>query len=410
MDWVFSKWKPGRLQRWEFLLPPGSAKETQTELESAISSPYLPRTNFPKANVFPEKFILEKANFRQALEILARFPWVRDFRINLGKFYMSEDFSFSGLQESLREASLLPDGWQIRFHPQSRGRAVASREELQILWEEAYGKIPVDSTIGNFTELNALCVGEDLILSLSLAGEPLFKHGGFAPLSKSAPIREDMARFLLSELKKILPDPDAVLVPFAGSGTFVWESAFHIFGLGFPHYDRSYVFEDLGEFPIATWEFLKRKISETAINKTVILWWNEKEADAASYLRERGSRFQEFLEKQRSGLQPPTLASSEKDFFSLSPREIWISLGKPAKIWMPLNPPYGLRIRQENVFDPYRQLAEILKEWRKLPAEIAGFLLCPDETSWSSFVRTSGMETKTVHVTHGGIDLRVVYF
>ncbi|EQA34994.1 hypothetical protein LEP1GSC047_1736 [Leptospira inadai serovar Lyme str. 10] len=408
MDWKFPKWKPGRPQRWEFLLPPGCAKATEEVLESIIGGPFLPRTHTPSFTVFPEKFILEKSNFRQALEVLVRIPWLRDIRLNLGKFFLSEDFSFSGLIESLREAKLLPQGWEVRFHPQIRGRTEITREDLQSLWSEAYPQAGETGSL-NDTELNALCIGDDLILSLSFAGEPLFKRGNFRPLSKSAPLREDLAVFLLSRLEKILSDPDVVLVPFAGSGTFVWEASSLLLGMGFPHYDRTFLFQDLEEFPKSTWEFLRKRIGEKGEGTSLRVWWNEKESEIFSYLEERSSDFQNFIRTSKSDSKL-SISGDAGDFFSFSPKEVWSSLGKPSKLWMPINPPYGLRMKNPGSENLFRHLAEVLKDWWQLPAEISGFVLCPDEDSWSLFLRGIGTRAETIHVTHGGIDMRVVYF
>ncbi|TGK02908.1 hypothetical protein EHQ53_05420 [Leptospira langatensis] len=407
MDWKISRFKAGQPRRWEFLLPPGSAKETEALLKTIVSDPFLPRTHVPEFKVFPEKFILEKTNFRQALEVLARIPWIRDFRLNLGKFYLDGEFSFDGLLEQIKASKLLPENWGVRFHPQVRGRAEVSREDLQSLWEDSYSE--PSSEKEKQTELNALMVGEDLVLSISLAGEPLFKRGNFSPLSKSAPMREDSAVFLLSLLEKKSPDPDAIFVPFAGSGTFVWESISLLNGLSFPHYDRSYLFQDLEEFPSPTWEFLKKRLSEIRSDLSLRVWWNDLEEDVCSYLEERGSLYQKFIKSL--GTNAKLMISGELgDFFSFSPKEVWNSMGSPKKIWMPLNPPYGLRIKNGSNAGLYRRIAETLKEWWALPTDISGFILCPDEESWSVFQKSIGNKLETVHITHGGIDLRVVFF
>ncbi|GBF39989.1 hypothetical protein [Leptospira johnsonii] len=407
MDWKISKFKSGKPLRWEYLIPPGSARETETLLSQIVSDPFLPRNHTPEFKVFPEKFVLEKTNFRQALEVLVRIPWIRDFRLNLGKFVLDETFSFSGLIESLRENEILPEGWGINFHPQVRGRKEISREELYSFWEGSYPGLP-DSDLKN-TELNALALGDSIILSLSLAGAPIFQRGNFKPLSKSAPVREDTAAFLLHLLKKKMPNPDAVFVPFAGSGTFVWESASSLFKLGFPHLDRSYMFQEMKEFPAPSWDFLKRKIGPEEEGKKFTFWYNDSEPEIFSYLNERKEEYQKFI-KQFSLSPENRFIGKEGDFFSLSPKEVWETAGKPEKIWMPLNPPYGLRIQKGSDLGLYRRIAETLKAWWELPGEVSGFVLCPDEETWSSFLKGIHSKLQTVHITHGGLDLRVVYF
>lgn len=408
MDWKFSKFKPGQPRRWEFLLPPGSAKKTESVLESIVSNPFLPRTHEPTWTVYPEKFVLEKANFRQALEILARIPWIRDFRLNLGKYRFDKHFSFAGLIESLHTTGLLPKEWEIRFHPQVRGRTEVSREDLQELWEESY-ESGTYSEGQKFTECNALCIGEDIVISLSLGGDPLFKRGNFKALGKSAPVREDSASFLLYLLREKMENPEAIFVPFAGSGTFVWEAISMIAGIGFPHLERKYMFREWNDFPEPTWEFLKKRIGEKGENRSLRVWWNEIEGDIFSYLEERSGEYQKFI-KYASPNFKLSVTGEEGDFFSFSPKEIWDSMGKPERIWMPLNPPYGMRVQKGSHAGLYRRLTEAVKEFWALSAEVSGFVLCPDEESWSAFLKGLGTKSETVHITHGGIDLRAVYF
>lgn len=348
---------------------------------------------------------MENANFRQALEFLARIPWVRDFRLNLGMYPVKRTLGFEGLEEALRKSETLPPEWGIRFHPQIKGRNDWGAEDLNRLWETEHAPPPNGART---TELSALLLEDEIILNLSLAGEPLNQRGGFRPLSKSAPIREDLALFLIRKLRKILPNPDGLFVPFAGTGTLIRESLDSVFGIGFPHYPRTYLFQELPEFPLATWDFLKKRIlaeSET----TVAVWWNELDPAVFEYTKERMLQYSKFL--MDSGFENRVrLECALGDFFSYSPAEIWERSKKPKRIWMPLNPPFGLRMEKVSPSAFYRRLGEKLKLWWELPAELNGFLLCPDEETWSAFVQRIGIKTETVHVTHGGTDLRVVYF
>ncbi|TGM07083.1 hypothetical protein EHQ76_05675 [Leptospira barantonii] len=411
MHWKFPKFKSGQTRRWEYLLPTGSSKETEQIAKKILADSYLPKTQIPFLKILPGKILLENANFRQALELLARIPWVRDFRLNLGMYPFKKSFSFDEFETALRKSEILPEDWNLQFRPQVKGETEWSNEDLNRLWETKSDS--VSKTSGKkgakTTELSALLVEDEIILNVGLGGEPLNQRGSFKSLSKSAPIREDLARFLIQRMHKILPNPDAVFVPFAGTGTLIRESVDSILGIGFPHYSRQYLFQDMKEFPEATWEFLRKKILKETNGNSIGIWWNELNSETFEYAENRMNVYQDFL--KQSGLSESLrFVHKAGDFFGLSPKEIWESSGKPKRIWMPLNPPYGLRMETGSSTGFYKKLGERLKHWWELPCEISGLILCPDEDSWSVLIRNLGIKTDTILVTHGGTDLRVVYF
>ncbi|RHX84376.1 hypothetical protein [Leptospira stimsonii] len=406
MLWKFPKFKSGQLRRWEYLLPTGSAKETEQTAKRIISDSYLPKMSTPFLKVLPGKILLENANFRQALELLVRIPWVRDFRLNLGMYPLKRSFDFKEFENSLRKSEILPEDWDLQFHPQVKGATEWTPEDLKRLWETEHTN-PASGK--RATELSAMIMDDEIVMNVSLAGEPLNQRGKFKPLSKSAPIREDLARFLIQRMHKILPNPDAVFVPFAGTGTLIRESVDSIFGIGFPHYQRTFLFQEMGEFPESTWDFLKKKTLKPPGKNPIAVWWNELNEETFQYTFKRMDQYQAFL-KESQILDLVSMQQWKGDFFTGSPNEIWESVGKPKRIWMPLNPPYGLRMEAGATNAFYKKLGEKLKLWWELPVEISGLILCPDEDSWSILNRNMGIKTDTIHVTHGGVDLRVVYF
>ncbi|PJZ68095.1 hypothetical protein CH373_17955 [Leptospira perolatii] len=406
MNWKFQKFRAGQLNRWEFLIPPGTATETDAYLADVFGAPFLPGQSIPTGQVFPEKFILEKSNFKQALEILARIPWLTDFRLNLGKYKLDKAFSFDGFESALKDSGLLPSGWSLKLHPQAKGNSSLGREEIQTLWDEHKSSFQDGSL---FTELNALCIGHEMILSLSMCGDPLFKRGRFKPLGKSAPVRENLASFLLWRLQQRLSEVDALIVPFAGSGTFVWEGAHRILSLSFPHYKRRFFFQDLLEFPQNTWEFLYSRLLRERSNDHLKIWINELERETWNYLQERKEEYSKYLIDLNSSFALD-FSGENSDFFTVNSKIVWESLGEPKNIWIPVNPPYGLRIQTGSNSNFYRKLGRKLSEWKNLPANVVGFVMCPTEQSWSEILNELKKHVETIHVTHGGMDLRVLYF
>ncbi|WP_061233079.1 hypothetical protein [Leptospira noguchii] len=406
MRWNFPKFKAGLPKRWEYILPTGSFKETDRIAKEIISNSYLPKTQIPILKTQHGKILLENANFRQALELLVRIPWVRDFRLNLGMFPFKKSFNFEGFEEALRKSNILPEEWGLRFRSQVKGQNQwASGDDLRALWESSF---PLSSGIAT-TELSALLIEDEIVLNISLSGEPLNQRGNFIPLSKSAPIREDLARFIIQKMHSILPNPDGIFVPFAGTGTFVREAVDSVLGIGFTHYIRNYLFQDMEEFPSATWDFLKKKTLKNSLENPIGVWWNELEDDIFEYSKNRIKQYQDFL--NNLGFSDSfRFAQNKGDFFSFSAEDIWKVSGKCRRVWMLLNPPYGLRLERGSSIGFYKKLGERLKHWWELPCELSGLILCPDEDCWSVLIRNMGIKTDTIHVTHGGLDLRVVYF
>ncbi|AKH76648.1 hypothetical protein RBB68_12155 [Leptospira interrogans] len=405
MSWNFPKFKASLHRRWEYLLPTGSVNETERIARKVVSESYLPKTQIPFLKIQHGKILLENANFRQALELLVRIPWVRDFRLNLGMFPFKKSFTFEGFENALRKSNILPEEWGLRFRSQVKGQNQWNSGNLQTLWESS---IPLSSRIKT-TELSALLVENEIILNLSLSGEPLNQRGNFIPLSKSAPIREDLARFIIQKMHHILPDPDGIFVPFAGTGTFVREAVDSILGIGFTHYTRNYLFQDMEEFPNTTWDFLKKKILKNSLENQIRVWWNELEDEIFEYSKNRINLYQDFL--NNLGFSGSFRFIQDKgDFFHFSAEDIWNASGRCERVWMLLNPPYGLRLERGSSIGFYKKLGERLKHWWGLPCELSGLILCPDEDCWSVLIRNMGVKTDTIHVTHGGLDLRVVYF
>jgi hypothetical protein len=85
-------------------------------------------------------------------------------------------------------------------------------------------------------------------------------------------------------------------------------------------------------------------------------------------------------------------------------------------IFMPINPPYGIRLGKSNdTVLLYKQIAQQINVFfdlvKKRKTQIAGFILCPSEESWSAFCKAlSGATIDTYHLTQGGLDVRVAQF
>jgi len=85
-------------------------------------------------------------------------------------------------------------------------------------------------------------------------------------------------------------------------------------------------------------------------------------------------------------------------------------------IFIPLNPPYGIRLNKgTNIIQLYQNIAKKINELvtfiQKNNATLSGFILCPNEQTWSAFLKNiKKAKTDTYHFNQGGMDIRVCQF
>jgi hypothetical protein len=86
-------------------------------------------------------------------------------------------------------------------------------------------------------------------------------------------------------------------------------------------------------------------------------------------------------------------------------------------IFIPLNPPYGIRLNHGShaTIAFYKKIAEKINTLslttQKNKHAILGFILCPTQETWSAFTRNlQSSKMETYHFTQGGLDIRVCQF
>ena len=241
---------------------------------------------------------------------------------------------------------------------------------------------------------------EHVKVTLSLAGDPLYRRGYKAKMVATAPLAEHHAaacvRFALGGFGGDKPEIGDVFVPFAGSGTLGFETFIALADGGPGSFRRSFAADVLKCTPTATIEFLRRKLAERLVTATCPrTTFVEMNQDAMAALRANAEGFPakaryEFI---------------ESDVFSLQDLK-WVS-AKPVLVL--LNPPYGQRLaKTSDIVNLYRRLGKSVASWSAHHPTF-GVCICPDEDTWKEFCRElRGMELSTRHFTHGGEDVRLV--
>jgi 23S rRNA G2445 N2-methylase RlmL len=113
-----------------------------------------------------------------------------------------------------------------------------------------------------------------LTISISLAGQPLYKRGYRGKLSASAPLKEDAAAcciqtallFAKKQDKNFLAN--TVLVPFSGTGTFAFEYCQIYFQLISAFFEREYALKEMPLFRKTHFDLLVNKAKEQSQTNT----------------------------------------------------------------------------------------------------------------------------------------------
>lgn len=242
--------------------------------------------------------------------------------------------------------------------------------------------------------------GEHLRISVSLSGEPLYKRGYKAKLTAVAPLAEHQAAAAIRWVLAGVQDEKnigSVFVPFAGSGTFGFESQVVLSGSGPGAFSRSFACDHFPCTPPATMKFLRKKLEELLVkNPLPCVVFNDFNKEAIKGLRENVSQFS----------HPENFEIIEDDVF-----QVPFKFKEGGKILVLLNPPYGNRLSKDSSIDSlYARLGSYMLEASKTyKSRIAGGCLCPDETSWRKFLKElQSPLAETHHFTHGGKEMRLV--
>jgi 23S rRNA G2445 N2-methylase RlmL len=262
------------------------------------------------------------------------------------------------------------------------------------------------------------------ITSISLAGAPLYKRGYRSVLSHSAPLREDIAGGCIQKALQFAKANDAdlsvdsLLVPFSGTGTFLFEYWLIHYQIAPALFDRIYAVQSMPLFRQDHFHFLLKKAREyCSIEQLASSHFccidNAESANAA--LLKNIENVEQAIKKN---LLPWHLDANQcfiqDDFLKMKVEEIVEKV--PGDVFIPLNPPYGIRFGNgSDTVQRYKRIAEKLNEIRSLKQKqhhnIFGFILCPTEAAWSIFCKTlASAKIETSHFTQGGLDIRVAVF
>lgn len=401
---------------------PGTGPQVYQEIQDIIAKPYLKTKYTPLCTLSENSIKLSSISLFTLAEVLTRSQRAHDLRliVTTGKVYFEN--SFKKLCESIAWNQYLVPKTKIRVRVKSFTshlfhEAMLKERVAEYLLDKAQIEVPKTDEEKALTTLYVELRDNKCTFSLSLAGEALYQRG-FREISKAvAPLREDIAQTCIQRALKFCQQLDSqyqvrnLWVPFGGTGTFIFEYLMGEMKIAPCLLGRSYALQSLVFFNEKNFRFIQQKakaqIEESHLEKIVYIdhaeeamqSFNKNQILFAQKIREH------FPSKdiQNSTLSENIFAPTDYNF-------------KDGSIFVPLNPPYGLRLHsQADILELYKRIASKLIAIAKgldPQQRLGGFILCPSEQTWSIFasVLQGQGELETYHLTQGGLDIRVCQF
>lgn len=406
----------GTPQSVELIFPPGFADVAEQEIISIFNTPWFEQKYVPQITRLPQVLRVDNIHLFSVMELLMRSLCLSDIRLILLETKVVGNFSFEQKCNAVSWSHFLSQDMAVKL----RVRSVASRafhesglkERLADILSAYAGIVSSDDETAAtvFADLN----NNRLTLSLSLAGAPLYKRGYRGTLSQSAPLREDAAACCLQKAMIFAatchPEdvPDEYLIPFSGTGTFLLETLLSAWCVAPCLLGRHYAIQKMPFFREKHFAFLLKKAKEQVqLQRPLRFSTVDTSAMAIEAMHDNVSRLQQILAKNDVVWHEHMFhwQSQQADFLQYDVNE-----GK--HLFLPLNPPYGLRMRKQHdsvVF--YKSIALKINALSQHAKSLAGFILCPTEATWSVFSKTLlSVNKQTYHFTQGGIDVRVCQF
>ncbi len=283
---------------------------------------------------------------------------------------------------------------------------------------------------------------DNLTISISLAGSPLYKRGYRGTLSASAPLREDAASCCIQKsllFAKTLNKnflPNTLLIPFSGTGTFAFEYLQSYFNFSPILFEREFALQKMPLFRKEHFNFILKKAIEHCLFTTNInnnhntpdagnisnihnihFICIDNSNNANSALLQNITIFKNAMVQRGLIFPDKVFSQMSDDFIAMDIKKLITAENHHiGNIFIPLNPPYGVRLsKNANTMTLYKKIASKINDLATLTKaaqkNILGFILCPNEETWSIFCEyLHDFKIETYHFTQGGLDIRVCQF
>ena len=417
----------GKAQIAKIIFPPGFGTLALEEAKAILGNLWFAKKFTGKLYLLKNEIQIRPVYLFAIIELLMRNHCFSDVRLTIFKEIVIGKKAFEKKARAIPWDRYINKTMSLKIKVNSVSSAAfhetGLKEILTDILKPYVNELVSGENSNETTCLYAELYKDKLTISISLAGQALYKRGYRGTLTASAPLREDAAacciRKALLFSKKYNPDfsPDTVLIPFSGTGTFAFEYCQTYFQLIPALLERFYAFQKMPFFRESHFNFLIQKAKDYALlshsqsdKNPIRLVCIDNASHANTALKENITSFKNLAKKIDFIL--PDIATLQADFFKINLDEF------SGPIFMPLNPPYGIRLGNSSHSTPlilYKKIAEKINALafmtKKNQRAILGFILCPTEETWSVFISTLRQsKIETYHFTQGGLDIRVCQF
>lgn len=424
----------GKPQAAKLIFPPGLGTIALQEIKYIISNLWFTQKYPSEFSLLKNEIRINNIHLFAITELLARSQCLTDIRLIIfeGKAVGKEAFEKQcrNIDWNLYISASMSIKVKINSVASKAFHETALKEILSDLLKKDHIKIVSGENANETTCIYADLYKDNLTISISLAGSPLYKRGYRGTLSASAPLQEDAASCCIQksllfakELNKNFL-PNTILIPFSGTGTFAFEYLQSFFNFAPILFEREYALQQMPLFRQEHFNFILKKATENCLfnsninnnhNTHFICIDNSKNANSA--LVQNATIFKNAVLKHALLFPDKLFSQISDDFIDIDIIKIITAESKNSgNIFIPLNPPYGVRLRKHsNAITLYKNIANKINELSKLTKKehknILGFILCPNEDTWSIFCEyLIDFKTETYHFTQGGLDIRVCQF
>jgi len=219
--------------------------------------------------------------------------------------------------------------------------ALKTKDAIADSFREKYGRRPSVDTENPDVRINVHINKNHCTISLDSSGSSLHLRGykvspGMAPMSEVL----CSGLILLSEWNK----KDTFVDPMCGSGTLLVEAAMISNNIPAGFYRNGFGFETWKDFDPALWRSVKERSDAGRIENEVLIIGGDMSSLAMRSTRKNISS---------SGLEK---------YISLNPIAFEKLKRPPGKVHLLMNPPYGERIKSEDIIGLYKMIGDTLKQ------------------------------------------------
>jgi 23S rRNA G2445 N2-methylase RlmL len=422
--------------------PPGFSSVAFDEINFIFNNLWLPQKMNPEVTTNKNSIYIKNAHTVSLIELMMRAKCISDIKLIIFQGNCANKETFQKKCSNVNWNLYINNQISLKLKVDSVASKAFHETGLREILKKILGDKVNEIVQGENTEettcLHADLYKDKLTLSLSIAGEPLYKRGFKETLNASAPLREDAAACCIEKCiqfgSKLNSSflPETFFLPFSGTGTFAFEYLLKSLTISPALLRKQYALQKLPFFRKSNFDFLLKKsaehfnlsIQETLKNKSRILC-NDSSNKANSVFLKNLTSFNNLMNENKISLPENLFIHSEhqnapyfeENFFKLEIEKILLSGDdKYQNIFIAMNPPYGLRLNKDsNTINLYKKIANQLNNISKFcksnNKHILGFILCPNEETWSAFVnQLQNFKSETYHFTQGGKDIRVCQF